>query len=141
MTRMRMSLFFQIFSLFALIQIMKCLHKDPDASKRDDNSQERDTNQESKKVAMVPVSYAIPYPWTMMIKFGNADVTTVAMFGAWWTEDVAGGAISESQGAANLHYFCFIFHFSFRTTTFTDTAPAPATGTAIAINAAVWFMT
>ena len=75
---------------------MKCLNEDPDTGKRDDNSQECDTNQESKKVAMVPVSYTIPHPWTMMIKFGNADVTTVTMFGAWWTEDIAGGAISES---------------------------------------------
>ena len=45
---------------------------------------------------MIPNSDAVPNPRTVMVEFGHADVAAGAMFGAGWSEYVAGGAVSVS---------------------------------------------
>ena len=74
--------------------------KESNDSGGNQNGKESNVDEEKEKVSMIAFSYTISHPGTVMIKFGNTNVATIAVFGSWWSENVACGAISISTGSA-----------------------------------------
>ena len=82
---------------------MKCFlvsrDKESNDSGGNQNGKQCNVDEEKEKVSMIAFSYTISHPGTVMIKFGNANVATIAVFGSRWSENVAGGTISISTGS------------------------------------------
>jgi hypothetical protein len=56
----------------------------------DQYGEKSNIDEKKEEEPMIAFSYAVSNPGTVMVKFGNTNVATVAVFRTWRSENIAG---------------------------------------------------